>query len=187
MADWQLLLPPKQSAPAVQAGATRKTALAAYAAIVPNFPVARAVLTQALYHPAPLFAALDGVDLTPTVSADVVTVLLAAVYQWPMRNVRVLRQAGRFVLVRYDQWQVMDPEIIITLAEGQAAEKFNSAMLQHQQVRQFPRDSAGDWYRRVMDSVRAAVSPLASLHPDAVEAAFVLRWMLLNAAKGRTV
>lgn len=151
-------------------------------------PPSRAELAAAIHAPAALLAILDGVDTTPTVNETVLGIVLSQALEWPLVNIRPLAQVGRFVRCAYTPKVTVDPEIIVTLAGGGAAQEFHRRMVQHQAARREGYRAAwGHWYQRVTESIRQTIPALYALSPTAEEAAFVLRWMLSNAAFGRSI
>ncbi len=159
--------------------------------IIPQFtvpPLRRAALTAVLYRPTELSAVLAGVDTTPAVGLDVLYLVCAQAFQTPMTNVHPLAQVGRFVLAAYTPQRYADPDAVLTLANGRATATFHRAVRAFQQARRTSyHETPSEWYRRVMGAAHGLVSPLWALSPTRSEAAFVLHWAVLTAARGRSI
>ena len=147
----------------------------------------RADLARMAQYPAELLSMMDDVDTTPSVSMEVVTVLVSGILWMALKAAHPVAQVGRFVVVEYAPLEKPDPDIIITTAAGGAADAFHRAVLEHQRARGRKNPASQGWYEAVMESIRGLVPPLYALHPTVMEAAFVLRWAYLNAARGRVV
>lgn len=117
---------------------------------------------------------------------DLLTIIMAEIFQYPMQQTRMLESAGRFALVAYEPVKVRDPEMLICLEMSPAGRAFNLASLRFQVAREAYRDLA-DWYRRAKNAAQNLIHPLAALEPSAEEAELVLRKALWLCAAGRTI
>ncbi len=147
----------------------------------------RADLARMAQYPAGLLSLLDGVDTTPSLSEEVAAVMVSGLLWRALKAARPVSQVGRFVVVAYTPLAKPDPDIIITTASGGAADAFHRAVLVHQRARAQRSPASQWWYDAVMASIRGMVAPLYALRPDIMEAAFVMRWAYLNAARGRQI
>jgi hypothetical protein len=135
-----------------------------------------------LVSPGALLSETRKIDL----AGDLLTIIMAEIFQYPMHKTKVLESAGRFALVAYEPIKVRDPEMIICLEMSPAGRMFNHASLKFQEAREWYRDLS-DWYKQAKKAAANLIPPLAALEPSAEEAELVLRKALWLCAAGRTI
>lgn len=154
----------------------------------PAYPLNRASLAQALQAWTPLVATSDEIK-TPAVHVDVdiLTMFVAELLDWPVAQVRVLRQVGRFVLVSYEPLLGIDPDAVLVMETGQAAQAFHAAMQEFQDIRRDRSSELRGWYRRAKAAARDLAGPLWNLQPTPEEADFVVRWLMQVVSMGKRI
>jgi hypothetical protein len=157
--------------------------------------VTRAQLAQAFETGQPITGAgtlpkiFDPVEMVykKTLDLDVVLILTANALGYPMRNVSVAAQVGRFLQVNYTPAYQPDPVTIIVLESGPEADEFHLTVLNFQKLRSQEVTDYRRWFEAAKGFVRLMVSPLWALQPTQDEANFVLKWVMLVAAKGDVI
>lgn len=103
-----------------------------------------------------------------------------------LRQVELIEQVGRFVLVNFKTFGFCDPEAIICLEASEEGEQFNAAMRRFQAAR-WRGIIDPSWYKRVEAAVDALRIPLIRLNPAWCEANFVMGWAAEVRAAGKSI
>lgn len=121
------------------------------------------------------------------VDIDLLTVFVAELLDWPVAQVSVQRQVGRFVLVNYEPLLGKDPDALLVMEISQAAHAFHAAMQEFQDIRRDRSMGLRGWYRRAKAVARSMAGPLWRLQPTPQEADFVVRWLMGVVAMGKRI
>jgi len=124
------------------------------------------------------------ITVTVVDPADKMLVLLSELFDWPIQQVEIKEQVGRFILLRYRV--NLDPEIVLCIGSNRERREFNSAIARLQEVRRGSPCYPREWRHRAVQAAAAVKKILATwAYPD--EQVFVENWVDLVVATMSTV
>lgn len=122
-----------------------------------------------------------------TTTPAALAIATAQALQYPLLTCSLIDQCGRFCHVDYTPVEAPDPDVVICLAAGAAAEAFHAAMRNLQAARVASAGDPAGWYNRVVTAARSLAGPIYNLQATRAEAGFVISWALLCAALARRI
>jgi hypothetical protein len=108
------------------------------------------------------------------------TNLFVKVFEWPLqKQVDILEQVGRFVIVDYLPHAGYDPDVLLFLEDRPEAEEFHKAIRVYQDVRRVPVSlDPPKWMKMAEQAAREYLVPaFEKLEPDTDERMFVDRYV----------